>query len=90
MLGPVVFAVATWRLGIVGALVALVGYGIIGTWLAVMSPLREEPSVRLVCCDGTRSLEFFGAVMIGIACCLIVTPITLVVRWIWRHYRYPA
>jgi hypothetical protein len=90
VLGPVLFALATWRLGVVGALVALVGYVIIGPWLAVMSPLHDEPSVRLVCCDGVRSLQFIGAAIIGIGACLIVTPITLVVRWIWRHSRYPA
>ena len=90
VLGPVVFALVTWRLGVVGALVALVGYGIIGPWLAATSPLHDEPSVRLVCCDGTRSLQFLAAAIIGIGCCLVVAPITLVVRWIWRHYRYPA
>jgi hypothetical protein len=88
VLGPAVFAVATWRLGVVGALVALMGYGIIGPWLAAMSPLGNETSVPECC--GVRSLQFASAALIGIGCCLIVTPITLVVRRIWRHYRYPA
>ena len=89
-LGPVVFALATWRLGLVGALVSLAGYVLIGTLLAWMSPLRDEPSVRLVCCDGVRTLTFFSVPIIGICECLIVSPITLIVRRIWRKSRSVA
>jgi hypothetical protein len=90
VIGPVVFSLATWRLGIVGTLVALVGYGIIGPWLAAISPLHDEPSVRLVCCDGVRNFQFIGAAIFGIGCGLIVAPLTLLVRWIWRRFRSPV
>jgi hypothetical protein len=87
VLGPVVFAFATWWRGIVGALVALAGFAIIGPWLATMTPLSDEPSVRLVCCDGVRSLQLWSALIFGIAGFLIVMPITFVVRWAWRRVR---
>jgi hypothetical protein len=85
-LAPVVYAVATWRLGVVGALIALMGYEVFGPFLAYISPLSDEPSVRLVCCDGVRSFLFVGSWVFGIGWFLIVPPITLVARWVWRRW----
>jgi hypothetical protein len=87
VLGPVIFSVATWRFGVVGALVAFAGYAIVGTLLAEMSPLGNEPSVRAVCCDGVRSFMFIGAAVVGIGLLFVVMPITLVARWAWRRFR---
>ncbi len=90
VLGLLVFVLATGRLGGRGALVALLGFAIIGPWLAGASPLHDEPSVRTVCCDGVRSFQPFAGTLVGIGCFVIVVPITLVVRWISRHRRHPA
>lgn len=86
VLGPVVYAVATWRRGVVGALTTLAGFGVIGQVLAYISPLSDEPSVRLACCDGVRSFIFLGSWVLGIGWFLIVPPITLVARWVWRRW----
>lgn len=90
ILGCAIFAAATWRFGVVGALVAFAGYAIVGPLLADMSPLSDEPSVlsvRTECCDALRGWADGGAALGGVFFLFLVTPITLVARWMWRLLR---
>ena len=81
VLPPLVFALATWRLGLRGALVALVGFVIVGEYLFfALSPLSTDST-------GVRDLVTYSAIVIGIPVFLIVAPITLAIRWTWRRFR---
>ena len=86
-LTALVVALATWRLGVRGALIALAGFVIVGPFLFFnLSPLSSAPPGRS---DpyGMRELTSYAGIFFGTLAFLIVSPITLAVRWTWRRYR---
>ncbi len=91
LLGVLVYAIATWQLGIRGALVTFAGFVVVGPFLFfTLSPWSSEPPERLVCCDGVRSLNTLSTSIFGTLGVLIVPPITLLLRKVWRHSRAQA
>lgn len=91
VLAVIVFAVATWRLGFRGALIALVGFAIGGPILFnLLSPWSSEPPELLVCCDGVRSLQAYSSAIAGFSVFLVVPAATLAIRRMWRRYRPAA
>ena len=91
VLAVIVFAVATWQLGIRGALLALVGFAIGGPILFnLLSPWSAEPQEALVCCDGVRPLQAFSSSIAGVSVFLLVPVATLAVRRVWRRSRPAA
>ena len=88
VLGPLIYAVATWRLGLRGAVIALAGVGFLGPALFVNSPWQSVNSeARYGYYDEGRGWIALGLAIVGVGWFIIVPAITLVVRMIWRRIR---
>jgi hypothetical protein len=94
LLGPTVYAVATWRFKARGALIALVGVGLVAPALWSISPWSHvDPGARFGgVYDEGRSWIAFGLLIFGIGWFFVVPPLTYVARWVWRrrHRNPPA
>ena len=91
VVAPVTYAVATWRLGLSGALAAGLGILVLGPLLWGLTPWSSvDSSARLGYYDEGRGWIALGLSLILISSFAIVVPITLVVRLIWRQSRRPA
>jgi hypothetical protein len=90
VLGPPIYAVATWRLGIRGAVIALAGVGFVGPFLFVNSPWQSvNAEARYGYYDEGRGWIEFGLAIFGVGWFLVVPAITLVARMGWRRIRRP-
>jgi hypothetical protein len=88
---PVAYAVATWRLGLSGALAAGLGTLVLGPLLWGLTPSSSvDSSARLGYYDEGRGWIGLGLSLVLVSSFVIVIPITLIVRLIWRQSRRPA
>ncbi|HEV8699165.1 MAG TPA: hypothetical protein VGQ89_15835 [Candidatus Limnocylindrales bacterium] len=91
VVAPVTFAIATWRIGLLGALAAALGFVFLGPLLWGMSPWSSvDSSARLGYYDEGRGWIGLGLFLIVFLSFVIVVPITFVVRQIWRRSRHAA
>jgi len=87
VLAPVTYAVATWRLGVRGALIAFAGVELIGPTLWSLSPWSTvDQEARFGYYDETRGWVGFGLLLFGFGWFLIVPPITYLARAAWRRW----
>jgi hypothetical protein len=91
VLGPLIYAVATWRLGLRGAFIALAGVVFLGPALFVNSPWQTvNAEARYGYYDEGRGWIELGLAMFGVGWFLVVPAITLVARMVWRRIRRPV
>ena len=87
-LGPVIYAVATWRLRFRGAFIALAGVGFLGPSLFVNSPWQSvNAEARYGYYDEGRGWLELGLAIYGVGWFLFVPAMTLVARTVWRRLR---
>ncbi len=87
ILGLLVLAAATWRLGFRGAMIAMFGFGIGGPIsFGILSPWSAEPPERLGCCDAVRPMQALSSAIAAVSLFLVVPAATLAIRRIWRRF----
>ena len=87
LLGLLVLAAATWRLGVRGALIALSGFAIGGPLsFGILSPWSAEPPERLGCCDAVRPMQALSSAIAAVSLFLVVPAATLAIRRISRRF----
>lgn len=88
LLGPIIYAVATWRLNGRGALIALAGVAFVAPLLWWISPWSMvDPMARAGVFDDTRGWIGFGLEFLGIGWFFVVPPLTFLARRGWRKLR---
>lgn len=88
IVAPVTYAVATWRLGVLGAVAAFLGVMFFGPLLWSMSPWDSvDSSARYGYYDEGRGWVALFRYLESFVSFVIVVPATFVVRWIWRSFR---
>jgi hypothetical protein len=88
VLGPLIYAVATWRHNLRGAFVALGGVGLIGPFLFLNSPWQTlDPEGRYGYYDEGRGWVEFGLLIYGVGWVLFIPAITVITRAFWPRLR---
>ena len=86
-LGPILYAVATWRLAVRGAFIAFGGVGLLGPYLFLISPWQAVEAGPLAYFDEGRGWMELGLLIYNVGCVLVVPALTLAVRSFWRSLR---